>query len=153
MIIKFLWNERADALQIAARVQTQFAKHGYQLRTVRFAITEIRRGSQDLHDEIRSGRHPLDDLDAEILAVLDKSPLESFHSISERLTVSHSTVLQHLHEFIGFKSFHLHRVPHLLTVELPEKRKEFARAMLPFLSAVKRDGWHHLMTGDEFGFL
>jgi hypothetical protein len=31
MIIKFLWNERADACQIAARLQAQFAEHTYQL--------------------------------------------------------------------------------------------------------------------------
>jgi hypothetical protein len=30
-----------------------------------------------------------------------------------------------------------------------EKRKEYARAMLPFLHASKRNGWHHFVTGDE----
>jgi hypothetical protein len=44
VIIKFLWNERADARQIAARLQAQFAENAYQLRTVEFWITEIRRG-------------------------------------------------------------------------------------------------------------
>jgi hypothetical protein len=58
-------------------------------------------------------------------------------------------VLQHFHESIGFKSFHLHPVPHLLTAELREKRKEFAKAMFPFLSAAERDDWHHVMTDDE----
>jgi hypothetical protein len=149
VIIKFLWNERADARQIETRLQALFAEHGCRLRTVQFWITEIRRGRQDLHDEIRSGRPPLDDLDEKILTVLDKSPFELSRSIAERLAISHSTVLQHLHESIGFKSFHLHRVPHLLTVELREKRKEFARVMLPFLFAAEREGWHHLMTGDE----
>jgi hypothetical protein len=32
------------------------------------------------------------------------------------------------------------------------KRKEFERAMLSFLSAAERDGWHHLMAGDESWF-
>jgi hypothetical protein len=30
VIIKFLWNERADARQIADRLQAQFAEHAYQ---------------------------------------------------------------------------------------------------------------------------
>jgi hypothetical protein len=83
------------------------------------------------------------------LAILGKSLFESADSIAERLLVAYSTVLQHLHEFYWFKSFHLHWVPHLLTSDLREKRKEYARVMLPFLHTVKRDGWHRFVTGDE----
>jgi hypothetical protein len=152
VIIKFLWNEEVDAHQIAARLQGHFFEHAYQLQTVQFWIIEIRRGRQDLHDEIRSGRCPFDDLDGKILTILDKSPFESTHSISERLLVAHSTVLQYLHKSLGFKSFHLHWVPHLLIGNLREKPKKHARAMLPFLYAAERDGWHHLVTGDESRF-
>jgi hypothetical protein len=121
VIIKFLWNEKADARQIAARLQAQFAEHVYQLQTVQFKITEIRRGRQDLHDEIRSGRSLLDDLDGKILTILNKSPFESTHSMAERLLVAHSTVLQYLHELLEFKSFHLHWVLHQLISVLREK--------------------------------
>jgi hypothetical protein len=149
VIIKFLWEERADTHQIAAKLQEQFAEHSYQLRTVQFWIAEIWRGRQDLHDEMRSGGHPLDGLDNKILAILDKSPFESAHSIAERLFVAHSTVLQHLQEWLGFKSFHLPWVPHPLTGDLRDKRMEYTGAMLPFLHAAERDGWHHLVTGNE----
>jgi hypothetical protein len=83
-----------------------------------------------LHDEIRTGRPLLDDLDAKILTILDKSLFESAHSISwaEKLLVAYPTVSRHLHDSIGFKSFHFHRVPHLLTEDLRDKRKEYARA-------------------------
>jgi hypothetical protein len=61
-------------------------------------------------------------------------------------------MLNHLHLSIGFKSFHLPWVPHLLTEHLRQKRKDDARAVLPLLHAAKRDGWHHLVTGDESWF-
>jgi hypothetical protein len=118
---EFLWNKRADARKIAARLQEQFAEHAYQLQTVQFWITEIRRDRQDLHDEIRSGRPPLDNFGGKILAILGKSPFESAHSMTERLLLACSTVLQYFHESFGFKSFHLHLVPPQLTGNLREK--------------------------------
>jgi hypothetical protein len=107
VIIKFLWNDGADARKIADTLWEQFAEYCYQPRTVRFWIAEIGRCRQDLHDEIRSGRPPLEDLDSKIMEILEKSPFESSHSIGERLIVGQSTVFRHLHESIGFKSFHL----------------------------------------------
>jgi hypothetical protein len=94
----------------------------------------------------------LDDLDAKILAILDKSPFESARSIAETLGIAHSTVLLHLHDSMSFRSFHLHWVLHLLTHDLREKRNVYAKAMLPFLHAAERDSWHHLVTGDESWF-
>jgi hypothetical protein len=115
VIIRFLWNDGVDAHEIIHRCQAQFAEHTYQIQTVQFSITEIRLGRQDLHDEIRTGRLPLDDLGIKILTILDKSPFKSAYSIAERLLVALSTVLWHLHDSIGFKSFYLHLVSHLLT--------------------------------------
>jgi hypothetical protein len=81
-IIRFLHNERADAHDIAyrlqaqtsgtdfrQRLQTQFAQNAYVLPTVRFWIGEVRRDHQDFHDENRMGRPLFDDLDARILAI------------------------------------------------------------------------------------
>jgi hypothetical protein len=93
LIIKFLWNDGINASQNASRLQAQFTEYDYQLRTVQFSITEIQRGRQHLHDEIRSGRPLLDDLDGKILAILNKSRFESAYSISEILLLVHSTVL------------------------------------------------------------
>jgi hypothetical protein len=69
VIIRFLHNERADAHDIAHRLQAQFVQNAYILRTVQFWIGEVRRDHQDLHDENRMGRSLLDDLDARILAI------------------------------------------------------------------------------------
>jgi hypothetical protein len=83
---------------------------------------------------------------------LPKSPFKSAYSIAERLCVGLATVLEHLHVSIGFRLFHLYWVPHLLTDDFCQKRKENASAVLSFLYAAKYDGWHHLVTGDESWF-
>jgi hypothetical protein len=152
VIIWFLSNERIAADEIISKLQAQFAEHAYKLRTFRFWIGEVRFGRQDLHDEIRTGRPALHDLDAKILVILNKYPFESALSIGERLHVSHATVLNYLDLPIGFKSFHLRWVPHLLTEDWRQKRKDDARVMLPLLYAAQRDAWHHIMTDDEFWF-
>jgi hypothetical protein len=40
-------------------------------------------------------------------------------------------------------------MPHLLTHDVREKRKKYAKAMLSFLHVAKCDSWHHFVTGDE----
>jgi hypothetical protein len=123
VIIKFLWNERADARQIVTILQAELGENSYQLRTVQFWIGEIRRCCQDLHDEMRSRRPPLDDLDSKILVILEKSPFGSSRSMAQRLAVVQSIVLWHLHESIAIKSFHLRCVPHQSTDDLRQKRR------------------------------
>jgi hypothetical protein len=36
--------------------------------------------------------------------------------------------------------------------DLCEKRKEYVKAMFPFLYVAECDSWHHLVTGDEWWF-
>jgi hypothetical protein len=111
VIIKFLLNEGADVRDIADRLQEQFGEYIYKVQTVQFWIAEVRLGRQYLYDEIRIGKSPLDDFDAKILAILDKSHFESARSIAETLRVAHPIMLLYLHNSIGFKSFHLHWAP------------------------------------------
>jgi hypothetical protein len=140
MIIRFLHNEGADIRNIIQILQTLLTQDAYALRTVQFWIGEVCCGRKYLHDENYVRRPPLDDLDMNILAILDKSPFESARSIVETLGVGLIKVLRRLHDSIGFKSFHLHWVPHVLTVGLREKRTEYAQVMLLFLHVAERDG-------------
>jgi hypothetical protein len=140
----------------AVRLQAQVGEHAHKFRKVQFWITEGRLDRQDFHDEIHTGRFPLDDLDAKILAILDKSlfefEFESARSIAKTLRIIHSIVLLHLHNSLGFRSFDLYWVRHLLTHDLREKQKTYAKAILPFLHAAERDGWHHLVTNNKSCF-
>jgi hypothetical protein len=67
------------------------------------------------------------------------------------LQVSHSAVLKHLHQELGFQSFLLRWVPHLLTPELKEQRRLYANEMIAVLLSAQKDGWHHLVTGEKIG--
>jgi hypothetical protein len=154
VIIKCLLKEKTDARDIADRLQGRFDEHTSKLRTVQFWITKGRLDRQDLHDEIHTRRPPLDDLDAKILTISDKSPfeVESGRSMAEALRVAHSIVLLHLHDSISFRLFHLHWGPDLVTHDFREKREKYAKAILPFWHIAEHDGWHHLVTGDESRF-
>jgi hypothetical protein len=78
-------------------------------------------GRQDLDDAICTRRSPLADLDAKSLVILDEHPFKSDHLIAGTLHVARSTVLLHLHDSIGFRSFHLHWMLHLWTHDLYKK--------------------------------
>jgi hypothetical protein len=93
------------------------------LRTVRFWIREVCRGLEDFHDEHRVGRPSLNHIDTAIIRIIGKSPFESEPQIAQTLKTSYSVLLLHLHEILGFKSFHLRWVSHLLTDDLREKRR------------------------------
>jgi hypothetical protein len=87
---------------------------------------EGERGREELCDEHLSGRSLLDQTDTQILHVFVKSAFESAQLIAQTLNTSPSVVQHHLHEGLGFKSFHLRWVPHFLTDDLRLKRKHVA---------------------------
>jgi hypothetical protein len=152
VIIKFLTNESVDAHEIYIGLSAQFGEPTYTLRRIQFWVHEIQRGRRNLHGEHRSELPAFDYIDAKIISRLEKAPFESARSIAEVLNVDHSTVLYCLHEKLGFKSYCLQWVPHLSTGELRAKRKEFTGLMIPDLEVARKDGWRHLVIGDESWF-
>jgi hypothetical protein len=107
---------------------------------VRFGIGKVGRRGEDLHEEYRTGRPPLDYIHTAILCITGKARFESARSIAQTLQISHNAVLHHLDEVLEFKSFHLRWVAHLLTDDLRQKRKRVAREMIPYLEAAFQDG-------------
>jgi transposase len=149
VIIMFLINNGPGADEIEEKLTVEFAEDVCSLRTVQFWIAEVKRGREDLHDESRPGRPPAADLTRRIQEVLDHRRFELARSIAETLHVSYSTVLKHLHDDLGLRCLYFHWVPHLLTPELKEQRRRYAREMTSVLEAAAKDGWHHLVTGDK----
>jgi hypothetical protein len=72
VIIRFLADRNWDTNKIAAALKEDFVQDSDVLRTVQGWLVEIRRGRQNLHDLHRSGRPPVDHMDAQILVALEK---------------------------------------------------------------------------------
>jgi hypothetical protein len=70
--------------------------------------------------------------------------------MADTFHVFHATVISYLHQELVFQCFHLRCVPNLLTPELKAQRKQCVIEMLSELSSMESDGWHHLVTGDEY---
>jgi hypothetical protein len=151
-IICFLANRNWNANKIAAALKEDFGQDVYALRTVTGWLVEIRRGRQDLHDFQSSGRPPLDHIDAQILAALEKWPFKSCRSLALRLACDFKTVHNDLVDSFGFRSVDLRSVPHVMTPDLTRRRREGARTMLRVLEAAAEKDWRYFVTADESWF-
>jgi hypothetical protein len=109
-------------------------------------------GREGLYDESRFGRSPIDFLDIKILACLEKEPLHPAHSFPEVLDVSHSTILNHLHDSLGMKIFHLRWIPHELTDNLREIRIDKCCELFPILAKLEKGNFCNLVTGEKSWF-
>jgi hypothetical protein len=69
VIIKFLAKENLGADEILAKLQARFKDKASALQTVRFWMGQVQRGCEDLRDEHRSGRSPLDYIDTQITVI------------------------------------------------------------------------------------
>jgi hypothetical protein len=113
---------------------------------------EVRQGREDVRDQHRSERPPIDHIDTQIVHILGKSPIETARSTPQTLNTSPSGVLNDLHRVLGLNSFHPRWVPHFLTDNLRLKRKQVAREMSPYLEAASRDGWQYSIIVDKSWF-
>jgi DNA-binding Lrp family transcriptional regulator len=109
-------------------------------------------GCEDIEDDYRFGRPPIDHLDTEIPADLDSKPLQSADSLAEVLAVSQATVLNRLRNSLGKKNFGARWGPHQLTMELQATKLVKYREFLPMLEALQKSNFHKRVSGDESWF-
>jgi hypothetical protein len=67
----------------------------------------IRQVQEDFYDDPRSGRSPIDFIDAKILSALETESFHSAPSLAEVVGVPHSTIICYLPDSLGTKNFHL----------------------------------------------
>jgi histone-lysine N-methyltransferase SETMAR len=147
--IKFLWKERCPAKEIHERLQAVDGDAAYAPPSVYYSVKEFRCGRDDIVDQTRPGRSPIDNLDGDILCVLQYGPFATVRSIAEEVDISHETVHRRLTESLGLRPRLLEWVPHFLTPNLKRKRVELAKELLDILRFEEHTGFHRILTGDE----
>jgi hypothetical protein len=153
VIIRFLCKERISPEGFHALIEAQFGDATCSERRVRQWFQYLRRECENLRNEVRSSRPPIDLFDIQILALLDEHTLRSANSITESLRVSHSIILSHLWKSLNMKIFHLRWIPHQLTTSLQQIRMETFRELLPILKVQKKDNFKDLPLGTRVASL
>jgi hypothetical protein len=135
--------------QIHRNLAAQPCKDLYSKRSIEWWYAQFVCGREDMEDDYRSGRPPIDHLDTKILACLESEPSQSAYSLAEVLGVSQATVLNRLHTSLGMKAFHVRWVPYQLTSKLQTIRLAKCRELLPMLEVLQKNNFRKVVTRDE----
>jgi hypothetical protein len=120
-IIKFLHLKGLKLGDIVVELSTLYGEDASTRSSIKYWLHQVNLGRTDLTTQRVGGRSSLDDTDAEILSVLRISPFSWVPTIADSLGIPASTVYLHLVEKIGFKTYFLRWVPHMLTEECGRK--------------------------------
>jgi hypothetical protein len=152
VIIQFLHKEKVHPTQIHRRLAAQYGLETYNHRSVQHWCQLFDCAHQDLHDDPRPERPPIDHLDAKIVACSEREQFSSAYSLADAQNVAPASILSHLHTSLGMKNFHFRWVPHQLTGDLRQVRVAKCGELLRALDAMEQTHFHHIATGDEGWF-
>jgi hypothetical protein len=76
VIIRFLHKERVEPAEIHQRLAARPCKDLYSKRSIEWWCAQFVCGREDMEDDYRSGRPPIDHLDTKIFACLESEPIE-----------------------------------------------------------------------------
>jgi hypothetical protein len=102
--IKFRRKEGCLTENIHDRPQAFYGYAAYAVTSTYFWIKEFKCARADIVDQSRSGRDPIDNLDADISCVMRQSPFRIFRSIAEEVGISPETVHRRLTEPLELRS-------------------------------------------------
>jgi hypothetical protein len=151
-VIQFLSKEGRLAKRFHERLQAVYSDAAYVLPSVYFWVKEVKCGREDIVDQPRPGRPPIDNLDADILCVVRHPPFATVRSISEEVGVLHETVYRRLTESLQLRTRFLKGGLHSRTRDLKRKRVEVVKERLDILRFEERALFHRIITWDESWF-
>jgi transposase len=102
VIIKFLWSEDVDPVEIHHRLLRAFQEDAYVLSNVYEWIRTFKSGSTNLLDDRRAGRPRLDHIDSQILSLFRENEFHSLRRLAQALGISVSTVHSRLTQVLEF---------------------------------------------------
>lgn len=151
-IIHFYYLKGKTPLKIHQKLVDTYQCNALKQKTVEYWYHEFKCGRANIDDNPRSGRPPLDDLDAIILTTLTQYPYSSVSQISEACGCSYGTIYNRLTEVLGYKNYTLRWVPYCLTNDLKNKRKNGAQQLKSILISESQNDFSNLITGDQSWF-
>jgi hypothetical protein len=83
-------------------------------------------GREDFQEDPRLSRPPINFINIKILSALEEEPFHYAYSLVKVMDVSDSTLIRHLQDSLGMRSFHLRWVSHELTSDLRRPGLKFA---------------------------
>lgn len=151
-VISFLIKKGFKGSQIIKELEEVYGNDSLSKTQVYFWISEIRGGRKDLQNIESPGRPLQENVSEKILYWLDIEPYASVQRLAHLCGHHPFTIKTRLIEHLGYKKYYLRWVPHMLTSDMKKKRVTYFKQMLEALLKFQKEGYHHIITGDESWF-
>lgn len=151
-VIDFLLRKKYTGAQIKKELDEAYGKDAMSKTQMYYWISEIRSGRADLNNIQSPGRPLTEGLDEKILHCLKKEPYASVKRLAEICGHHPQTIRNCLINSMGYKKYNFQWVPHMLTDEMKKRRVSCSKSMLQELRTFQKEGFHHIITGDESWF-
>jgi hypothetical protein len=152
VIMKFLWTEKRDAIEIRSRLFRAFQEDADAFSSVYEWIRTFLRGHTNGLDEAQAGRLRHHHIDSRFLSLSIENEFHGVRTLVQELRISLSTVHDRLVNVLGFLLRHAGWIPHLLTQEITAQRATSSMVMLRILQNLKPMTFPGVSTGEESWF-
>jgi hypothetical protein len=152
IIMKFLWSNGTNPVEIHSRLLQACQKDVYTLSSVYEWIRAFKTGSTSVLDEHRAGRPRFDNIYSTVLSVFHENEFHSIQTLAQKLRVCLNRVYDRGMNWFGFSLRNARWVLDLLTQELKAERVTNSTEMLRILQTYEPTNFARIITGDKSWF-